>query len=712
MTKAHPSTRAASPRPSLDASLAAGLSGIAARLRRYVLLEGLAFVVGFLWCGSLLQLALDYTARGLQWSMRLALLLAMAGGGALLLWRRLLSPLRVPAGPAEIAHLLERRHPQLSSILVSAVRFASGEVGEAGSNSHALMASVIRRAGAAARAADFEGVLNGRRARRSAAALIGTVALFLAAAVLAPEIVGLWFSRNVLLQEIEWPKQTRLLVETKEGVLFGARGDDLVVHATAEGVQPREVEILFETASGRSGRETMVTVGNPGSYRYRYTFKNPQEDLVFSLRGGDDRTREHSVRLLDRPRVTESRVELTPPGYTRLPVTTLGDGQRAAQVLPGTRVAIRIKTNKPVVRATLMAGETAIADAAEDGEARLVAVVPLGTTTYHFALLDDVGLEDKQPAKFSFRVIKDDPPGARMKMPGVGELITPEAVLPFELEYADTYGLATAELAFEVSTGSVAEKLIPLPEFEAGTTTFSTSLQWPVSAEGIVAGVRLTLRARAADFDDVSGPNLGQSPAVTLRVVTRDEFLAEIARREQEARMDFERLVDAQDQLRGALLSVLNDYRRDIDTAALAAALAPLERRQRSLAGSVNVTRQTFERLLEELRINQLDSSDERERLGVQIVEPLTQLAKRDMVTAADTLRQWAREGSAELAARVDAQQETVLSQMRSVLAAMIQWEGYHEVVNMLRDIVRLQTELHSETKEALQKEAGNVFDD
>ncbi len=60
----------------------------------------------------------------------------------------------------------------------------------------------------------------------------------------------------------------------------------------------------------------------------------------------------------------------------------------------------------------------------------------------------------------------------------------------------------------------------------------------------------------------------------------------------------------------------------------------------------------------------------------------------------------------------VDPQQVALLSQMRAILANMLQWEGYQEAVNMLRDILRLQNELRTETKDAAQQQSGGVFDD
>jgi hypothetical protein len=48
---------------------------------------------------------------------------------------------------------------------------------------------------------------------------------------------------------------------------------------------------------------------------------------------------------------------------------------------------------------------------------------------------------------------------------------------------------------------------------------------------------------------------------------------------------------------------------------------------------------------------------------------------------------------------------------MRAILANMIQWEGYQEAVGMLRDILRLQNELRTETQQAVEKQGGDVFD-
>jgi len=696
----------------LDRGIRNRLASVITRLRAYVFVEGLAAICVFLLCGAVVQFLLDYGTHGMRWSMRAALLGVILVVACVMLWRRVLNPLRVRVDLPDVANLVERRFPHLASVLISAVRFSRGEFGSETSNSPELAGATVRRAVVATGGLDFSAVLNPRRARRAASAFVATVAIFVLVTIVAPEMTGLWFSRNVLLRDVSWPRRTTLVVELTDGELIGARGDDLVIQAYAQGVQPREVDFFYETASGDRGRETMVTVGSAGAYRYRYTLKNAQEDFTFYLRGGDDTTLRYQARLLERPRVQTASIRVVPPDYCGLEPFTLGDSQRSGQVLPGSRATFTIAANKPLAKATLVSGTETIAEAAREGTGFTVTISPEKTRTYHFALVDEVGLSNRQPVRFALRVIKDEPPRVRLKLSAAGEMITPQAVLPMELEFADTYGLATAELIFDIEKDTTRQGLVPLEGFAAGVKSFSTSLTWPVSSENVVAGQRLTLFASAQDFDNIDGPNSAESQKMIFRVVTPDELLAELARREQEVRMDFERLVDAQEQLRGRALSLMGPNGPAPGSKEFATVAAGLERRQRNLAGSVHVVRQQVDQILSEFRVNQLADDNVEERIGKRIAEPLATMLRRDFPLAADTIRQWSRNASQQAADRVDPLQVALLSQMRAILSNMIQWEGYQEAVTMLRDILRLQGELREETERAAERNAGDLFDD
>ena len=69
-------------------------------------------------------------------------------------------------------------------------------------------------------------------------------------------------------------------------------------------------------------------------------------------------------------------------------------------------------------------------------------------------------------------------------------------------------------------------------------------------------------------------------------------------------------------------------------------------------------------------------------------------------------------DADADTARLIDAQQAEILTRMLAILASMLQWEGYQEVVTMLRDLVKLQEEIREETQHRLLEDGGDVFDD
>ncbi|MCZ6855484.1 MAG: hypothetical protein O7G86_16355, partial [Gammaproteobacteria bacterium] len=142
------------------------------------------------------------------------------------------------------------------------------------------------------------------------------------------------------------------------------------------------------------------------------------------------------------------------------------------------------------------------------------------------------------------RLLKDAAPRVRMDVRGVSDIITAQALLPIELEFSDVYGLARAEMVYRVEREPDAPHVVELSDFSVGSKLFETRFSWPAASVTLVAGDRLTLFAEAEDFNDVTGPTVTRSADVTLRVVTRDDLLAELARREQEFRQEFERTIE------------------------------------------------------------------------------------------------------------------------------------------------------------------------
>ncbi len=692
----------------LDPGLNARLHRLLWTLRSLVVVEAVGVIVGFWALAFAALVTIDFPLR-LSVAARTALLIPVLAGLALLIARRLLPPLRLSMNIADAAHLVEQRRPELASLLVSAVRFGTGQIGAPESNSPQLAGEVVRRANAAAAQWTVGKHVRSRRAYVSISVIAVVVACLSIWASVCGSTLGLALRRTMLLSTQEWPKRTRLLLEVEGDRIAAARGDDLEIRARVEGVMPRSVDVVFTPAGGESGRQTMTTVGEAG---LRYTFLNLDRGMTLHLEGGDDRTRDVQVVLSERPRVVGSSVLAAPPPYTRLDPQALPPDQRLIKVLPGSGVDIEFQTSKPIVRADVLAGETPAGSAEGAGDRWRFSVVPVETTTYFLVLTDAEGLSNRRPERFTVRHVKDEPPTVRLALPGVGDMVTPDAVLPVELNATDELGIA--EVAVQVASAAAANRpvALPLSGFDPRMKEFSAALNWPVTELAATAGETLTLSARGTDFNDVSGPGVTQSSPITLRVVTPEELAADFARREQEYRAEFQRLVDQQEDVRRQLLTAADRMDERTPAADRSALLAPLERRQRSLAGAVGLVSQQFHRIVDEMRINRMDALGVGDRILQGIVDPLARLSTADMPDAAELLKRGSREGGGEWEAQADAGQARLLEQMRGILSRMRETEGYHEAVTMLQDIIQLQKELNAETKKKLESEGADIFDD
>jgi hypothetical protein len=663
-------------------------------------------------------------------AQRAVMLVLMVGGILWLVQRRLVRPLAATMSDDALALQVEAKNKELGQGLISALQLSRLENAESRGMSPALVEQTVLRGTKAADHVNFASVLDGREFRLNAV-LLGLALLALgglAYGVGATEPLAIWFNRNILLGDRFWPQKTYLKIERvgENGAVVFPRGEDWtqLVSVTPESrVVPETVFLDFRRTKSRGP----LAMKRKAERQFEATFANVIEPFEFRARGGDAVTPWVRVELVEQPSVAQLQLVVTPPKYTGGSPEPLPPGRGPYYVLAGSSLSIQGKPNKPLVRADLLVDGKRhplklSAGTQFSGQLDSVALVP---GQYTLDLEDTLGLTSRRPTSFGLRRRVDREPRVRMKLIGVGGMVTARAQVPFTCRVTDDFGLTAASAAYrwkgddmtqEATTGSIDFEQLK-DKLGQGELAFDDKIE--IAPLKIPTGTGLSFRFEAADNDDVSGPNIGRSSEFLLRIVTDDELRTDILRREKEQRQEFERLVKNQDELLTDCRALEAAVKTTPDLAAPQKdLLMQYHKRQKIVGQNTGAIAERLASIVVEILNNRLEEEGGRlqVRLTKEIIEPMQRVAGELIPQALAGLDKTRRQAAVP-ADRDAALAETIAVQtqaselMKQILEHMAKSEAFQEAVNLLYEIQKAQTDVHDQTNKERQERIKRILE-
>jgi hypothetical protein len=692
------------------------------RIATALALDGSARIAAALLVAIAVSFGLDRLFR-LEVPARAVLLVAGLAGLAWISWRFLLRRLRNLPGEDPLAVAVEARFPELKDRLISALQLAREPDPERYGMSPQLIEDAIREAIAPVEKLRFGEVLARGRVMKMAA--LGALALLLltAGAAADPEAAGIWFQRNVLLRDVRWPQKTYLVIDDdrfRDGVARIVRGADLVVVAHSRGeVHPEKVTVFFADTEGDRGRATMKT--DLTRHVYRHEFTDVTFPITFHLEGGDDVTRDYRIELLDPPEVTEIEVRVGFPPYAgREPVTVdLAAGD--PEMLVGGFVSLSGRSSKPLASARLVLGEAeedALACKITGKHSFAIRLEPTETVLAGVRLRDTDGLSNPSLApRFLIRVVSDRAPKVRFQKRGVGSMVVAGAVVPYRVRVHDDVKVVEGRIELLKSAGdrqAPKPHVIDLPADRLGSDAVELKGEIELGPLQLSPGAFLALHAFAKDNAQPEAHE-GKSDTVTLKVVTLEELFNDLLRRQQEQRMLFEELIKREKRLRDRFLDLRDDPPSTPDE--LAVQLESQGQDQREIARRVHAIERAMTQVLDEMYYNRLYDPARVLDLRNQVVRALQNLREKTMANHALLLDESARRADSLSLGGVDGDgiaegYARVIRAMEAMLARMHKVEGFTEIVETVRSILKAQGEIEEKTRQKYEDVLRDIFGD
>jgi hypothetical protein len=701
------------------------------RLRRrialWVAVDGLSRIL----LGAIAFIAVDLL---LDWSFQmdkpqrmvmlgLGLIAAAAG-----LYRRLWRPLSATSTDDALILEVEGRNPDLGESLISAVQFSRHP--ESSGVSPVMIRATIDKGVAAVRQIQFADVLNRRRLMTSTV-LLGVAILLLgggAVAAAVSDTASIWFNRNILLGDREWPQDVHFqVVGVVDKILTVPQGDDWPLEVLVTEDSRRVPAEVWLEIRGERRRQRLEAAGI--GRRFEGRLANVQEPFDFRIVESRAASPWISLQLVQRPDLGDLQLTVTPPGYTGAAAEKLESGGGPYKVLQGSRLSIAGTATKPLSGATLTIEKQQYAASLLEASRFAFEVAPdqLRDGDYAISLVDTESLilpghdtpqplTSREPTVFRLRTEPDREPQVQAKLTGIGLLATPRALVPVAGRITDDYGLSDANLLWrwrgekdEVdTTGSQSLK----SQLSAMQTSADFETVLDLEALSAPAGISLSFFIEAADNNSVSGPGLGRSGVFLLRIVTEEEFRAALLAREREQAVELEKRIAQQDELLtdGRALAAGIAGRAEMTTDERGQ-LDRFRKRQKTIGDDVARIARVFEGIVAEVRQNRIEeeSGPVQSRLTEKIVKPLWSASQDDLDAVIVPLESAGRDAAKPdlrdraLAEAVQAQ-EQLLAKLREIASQMEQAEGFQEAINLLLEVQKAQEDVHQRTEKEKQR--------
>lgn len=356
----------------------------------------------------------------------------------------------------ELARRVEANHPEMDSVLLTAVEISESRRADGFAEPGFLQRMVLGQAASAVARHDFAESLVGRELRVLTRLMVLGLLLFMGAqsVLMFRMIVGRESARKDVATESAPEAKTTLgglTLTVSPGDTEVERGSRLVVEVRAEPTLPADATLVWTDAEkkeiGRVALRLTVDQQVMGGLISRV-----EKDGYYRVEAEGAKSADFKLTTFVFPELERADVKITPPAYTGLPVREIKNTLKVS-AQEGSDLAFTFKVNKPMTAAELFGeDETIIAltPTAEDPTVLTGAFKAVISQRYRLHLVDDRDRANKQPPWIKVTVLANELARIEMTFPKKDVQVSALQELPVEAKVWDDIGVTKSGITFNL----------------------------------------------------------------------------------------------------------------------------------------------------------------------------------------------------------------------------------------------------------------------
>lgn len=600
------------PTYSIPKSIGQKLIDLRGLISRFVVSQSLIilaiwFLTAFWTFGLLDYLPAKMGAAESPLAVRAVMLVLLVSVSLYLVYRLLWQRWKVRWSDSSLALLIENKHPEFQSSLVTTVQAARpSAMVDASIEEHPSRASLLdmarERASKLIATVDVNELVRFRPLQLQLVVLGVLLASSCVVGLLQPAWTYHWASRFFALSNVPWPRSTELgidgiemdvptftgrntrqryLVPFRNGVASVPKGQacQLKTYAKLSGkIVPEVCTVYYRDTAGNRGRANMRRL-TLDKQQQSFALDGPpfesiNESLSFSVIGGDARISDLQLNSVDSPLVTQMQINVTYPEYLqRSTKTTWGNEvlpYRTGMRLPqGSQLELLMQANTAIERCDYVVVRSG--DAAEKSSfleqtlnvADNLTAFKMSLGTLDGNLLVELrlwgtdGICSSRVQQFVIAAINDQPPQVDMVLQGIGTSITENAVLPVAAKIKDDYDVKGAWIETALDANPLLKTTVSVEADGKSTSRLDLKVMRDDGQLAAKIGSTIAITLAAEDYLDLrSEPHIGRASPIQLNVVTVDALLILLDRRELAMKARLKLIVEELTQMQDLLTNM------------------------------------------------------------------------------------------------------------------------------------------------------------
>lgn len=497
------------------------------------LVSGAAVSLAFLIVSLLCDAQFHLGAFG-RWTAFLLVLCPLVAGVALALpaWFQKLSE-------AGVARRIERSCGGARNVLISAVQFDRDLDPES-----PLRAALFQEMHDPFPAVRWADVFDAALLKKLMLMLAGIALALAGLALVEPACFSNSAARIFLPAGNIAPLTRTRIVELKPGSTEIAHGREVTLMAKLDGQVPRTAWVCFRT-SGGPWQKTLMNNG-AGQPEFTHTWKEMREPLEYYIEAGDARSPTYNVRVRPRTAIRSRSASISPPAYTRLPDTSAADFSALRNIVPGSRLAVRVEFNNPVesLKVTGDDGSGVEATRTDATHWEFEGIIS-ATRAVKLVYSDANGIADTDA--FQVSVKPDEQPKLRITAPADGRDVatTRDALLPIQCTVTDDFAIGSVAV-FKSTNDKTDAQLVCEWKDAVGKKSFLADTRIPLGQFCAPDDEAATFCVVAKDQNDVGGPGVSVSRPIVVRLRSATKLQQQAEDAQTRLRQDMEELIGLQ----------------------------------------------------------------------------------------------------------------------------------------------------------------------